>query len=200
MRLYRYYRIFISQALLCLGVGAAASELQTNTLYQSHFLLDPTSTNVCDLVVYKDLDGNVVPPSSVSSQIISRVERCCLIRIPGTEIRDVPATNYLPTVADMPNLPPPTGSFGLGTLYSESTNSSPSLPWVQVLPVQDVIIEASNLTNIAYLELVDRLAQFLELRTGVMPSGTLIFGTDGNWVTNYVPSYTIELSVRYSEP
>lgn len=183
------------------GLPSAVGEVFTNRLVQSHFLLNPDLTNVCETVLYYDMSNNIVSPSSVAAPVLERVAEYCAISLPSFEMQSSVVSNVLPAILDMPNLSGPEGSIGIPIDPDDYTNEVIFAPWVAVLPVAVVtnVIDSEELTNISYLELVDRLAQFLNVKTGILLSGELVYGTDGNWVTNYLPAYTVELSVRYEQ-
>ena len=84
-----------------------------------------------------------------------------------------------------------------GSYVVQLPNASTRVDWIQVLPVRTNLVSCKTDRYVSYLEYMDRLAQFLELKVGVLTNGTLIFGANGHWPTNYMPAYTIELDVRY---
>jgi len=176
----------------------AQGGITTVRLEQVHFLINPSETNACDYVVFRDVSGEVVPENQMPTQIMNKVSNLCSLIVPRISIRDATARSFLGFSIDLPNMTPH-GSIGLGTSILQGSGDPEEFPWIQVLSVSNVVVSADGLSRISYLELIDRLAQFLDLKTGILPSGGLIYGTAGNWATNYVPAYTMEMSVRYQE-
>jgi hypothetical protein len=194
---FRFPIILATVALLASTVFAQGI-ISTAKLEQVHFLLDPGSTNICDLVVFRDLNGKIVSSNQISTQIVDRVSEYCGVILPSFSVRDASAAAFLGFLIDMPNMSVQ-GSIGLGTATLQSSQDPGSFPWVQALSLNDYVVSVENVSRVYYLEMIDRLAQFLEIKTGVLESGDLIYGTLGNWATNYVPLYTLELSVKYEE-
>lgn len=180
------------------GLVLAQSGMTTVKLEQIHFIINSDETNMCEHLIFKNIDDGIVPSAQISTQIINRLSSLCGMIIPRFSARDVAAKSLLGFLIGMPNMTPH-GSIGLGTSSFQGLENPESFPWVQALSISNVVISADDLSRVFYLEVIDRLAQFFDLRTGVLPSGELIYGTHGNWPTNNVPAYTLELDERYGE-
>lgn len=162
------------------------------------FVLTPTRTNVLRAVVFRDLNTQIVAQAAVATQIMARFKRYSAMVLPNLNCFPHAASNALPSVAGLPNLQLIPGSADSMNPFGRFSlpNASARAAWVQALPVKTNIVSCVATTDVAYLEYVDCLSRCLELRTGVLTNGDLIFGTDGHWPTNFVPRYTIELKVR----
>jgi len=170
----------------------------TTSIYQIHFPVSAGTGDPIDLLIIKDSSNNVVQVSSLPSQVLHKISIICQSKIPSLTVSEVVAKDFLGYFVDLPFYSLQ-GSLGLGTLQPVYDGDPSERPWLGVLPVTNCMINAAEITNVFFVEVIDRLAQLLELKTGILPSGGLIFGTEGNWVTNYVPTFTMELSVRYQE-
>lgn len=188
----------VLNAIYC-SLAAGQGTVSTVQLEQVHIQLDPATTNAVDFVVYKSIDNDIVPSYQVNTQIVYRVESLCSMVLPGLSISQSPATNILGWIADMPYMTAQSGSIGSGGILIQSTNDLPSSQWTFALPVENVVIRSDIFQRVYYVEIIDRLAQILNLRVGVLNTGHIVFGTDGNWPTNHIPAYLLELSVQYSE-
>lgn len=188
----------IVAVMIALSFPASGQNACTVVLAQIHFPVSQSTNTPVNLLVVKDMSNNVVQLSSLPTQIVDRLTTACQSILPSISISDVPARDFLGYFIDMPFLDVE-GSLGLGTLRSIHSGDPSSLPWVVALPVTNCIISASGVTNVYFIEMIDRLAQFMDMETGVMSSGNMIYGYSGNWPTNYIPDYTLILNVRYEE-
>jgi hypothetical protein len=181
------------------GLAVPPAELH---LTDQHFLLAQTSpSNILDHVVFRDLNSNVIPHGNVASQVLDRVSNFAWRAFPPLNYSlPIAASNELASAVDfLCGTLTTTGSLGAGSAVLLSSHNSRSSSWLQVVPCQTNLVSCVTTSSVAELEYIDRLAQFLELKTGVLTNGDLIFGTAGNWPTNFVPEYTIELDVRYGQ-
>lgn len=198
--------------LIHIILAASLSNLLANRCYANppalvalsneHFVIqiDSIPTNILHHVVFRDLGSNIVAQTAVPTQTLARVSAFAGRGFPSMVDAPDAATNTLAFAVDyLCGTITTTGSLAVGSLRMMSSQSSINSEWIQALPIQTNMVSCMTTGPVAWLEYIDRLAQFLELQTGVLTNGDLIFGTAGNWPTNYVPTYTIELNVRYGQ-
>ena len=190
-------KILIS--LICCGSHAAFGQgACTVLLSQVHFPISQSTNAIESLLVLKDMSNNIVELSGLPTQIVSRLAIACESRVPAISIDDAPMSSVIGYFIDSPFLDVE-GSIGLGTLAPVYVGDPSALPWVHSLPTTNCILRVTGVTNVFFVEFIDRLAQFMNLETGILPSGSLIYGYNNNWLTNYLPVYKMELSIRYEE-
>lgn len=170
----------------------------TVLLTQVHFPISQSTNAVESLLVLRDMSNNIVELSELPTQIVSRLAIACESRVPSISMADAPVSSVIGYFVDSPFLDVE-GSLGLGTLAPVYVGDPSALPWVHSLPTTNCILRVTEVTNVFFVEFIDRLAQFMNLETGILPSGNLIYGYNNNWLTNYLPVYKLELSVRYEE-
>lgn len=200
-------RIHESCVVLCcltllIATPALADPPAALHLTDTHFLLDQTSqSNVLTHISVRDLDSNTVMHSSVSTQVLTRLSNYAWRAFPPLNYTTpIAASNELACAVDyLCGEISVTGSIGNGSAVVKSSHNSRNSTWIRALSCQTNTISCITTGPVSYMEYIDRLSQFLELQVGVMTNGDLIFGTAGNWPTNFTPQYTIELDVRYGQ-
>lgn len=181
-----------------LTVSVWGQNTYTVELSQIHFPISQSTNKPLDILIVKDMSNSVVSVSMLPTQIINKLTVACQSVLPSVSIRDVPARDFWGSFVELPFLEVE-GSLGLGTLRSISPENPTNSPWVIALPFTNCVIRASEVTNIYFIEIIDRLAQFMDMDVGIMSSGGIIYGYAGNWPTNYIPAYTFTLGIRFGE-
>lgn len=188
----------LAAALIAPVFCGLCNPLGVISITDQHFLLNTYRTNMLSRIIFHDMTGQVVEHSFVPSNVMNRIaDNAQRILIP-MRADGIAITSRLCRVVDYPNAIISLTSDPSNQSFSVTLpNATPLSAWIQALPNQTNIVSCNTTSDVAYLEYVDRLAQFLELQVGVLTNGELIFGTAGNWPTNFMPQYTIELDVRY---
>jgi hypothetical protein len=182
--------------VICISRGTPPPEL---CLDDRHFLFrESSTTNLLTNIIFRGVGGEVLEHSSIEPDVLGRVRYFAgRLELPMAYDKDQLSNSVAESVDSICGTLTITGLIALGSCKIISSHDSSHASWVQALPHQTNIVSYTTTNDTFKLERVDRIAQFFELKVGVLANGDLIFGRDGHWPSDFTPVYTIELNARY---